>query len=186
MEKKLKISIYIEFCMSILFLIVSFYSYNNIKKTVDEVKENTSYALFSTRSNKEGMNINAKDFDLNEEKVIATHEIEIDAKYYGMISDYEFRIIMYTFSDYQKSKGVIDSDGKEYTYQIFLNDKILTKEAEIPSYKVGDGLVLYNGKLKANKQDYKYKIVFKFYANKFDQTHLKTLNLDSAIKITKK
>ncbi|MBE6148659.1 MAG: hypothetical protein E7167_04140 [Firmicutes bacterium] len=175
--------IYLSFISTLIFLISTSICYVKINNRVNAIEAGATTAIL-TFEEFIPMKINPSDLLLKEEKEIAKAIVTLNAVYTNPLdNDYAFKILMKTLSKYNKTSGVDGINSHEYTYEILLDNKVIKKETEINSYDKNDKIELFKTKLKSSNKKRTYQIVFRLYANKYDQTHLMGTNLNSNISI---
>ncbi|MBE6155722.1 MAG: hypothetical protein E7164_03090 [Firmicutes bacterium] len=179
-----KYSVYLSLFSVTVFLISAFVCYLKLNTRIDEVENKTNIAILTFENNSPSMQINTLDMLTKRDKEIASAIVILNATYVSSLeADYHFAIVMDTYSSYTKTSGVDGISEKEYTYEVIKDNEIILNEKEIPSYTSGSEIILLNDKLESSEEPIVYKIVFRFYANSYDQNHLAGTNLNSNLKI---
>lgn len=182
--KKEYSSLYVSIITVILFMFMGFACYNKINKEINKAKENVNVLVFNFDSGSQSLVINPSDMVSSKETPIAYNTITLTARYQNEFKKNKtITLLMDTLSDYLKSDGANSSDYKEYTYEIKKDGQVLIPETQFDSYKKESEIILMKDKITSSPLAYEYKIIFRFYSNGLDQTHLIGDNLSSMLKV---
>ncbi|MBQ6840733.1 MAG: hypothetical protein IJO63_01270 [Bacilli bacterium] len=182
--KNEKVAIYLSFLSMIIFLFSACICFIKVNKRVDNIESTPTVAIFNFDHTSSSMNINPFDMFSAKEEAIASNTIELSVTYSGATAKaYPFKIIMDNYTSYTKSEGVDGVNSFEYTYEILKDGTTVQEEKEITSYTAGSKLDLYEEELMPSDKTIKYSIVYRFYANEYDQNHLMGTSLSSNLKI---
>lgn len=182
--KSEKFAIYLSFVSVIVFLMSAVICYIKINGRIDEIENKISVAAFTFANSSSEMDIKSSDMFEVSNNAIAENKVTLSALYTNPLHDkYKFKIIMDNYTSYIKSSGVDGIKSKEYTYEILKDDKVVLKETEIPSYEKDSQIELITESIKSSNNKVIYEIIFRFYANEYDQSHLLGTRLDSNLKV---
>ena len=166
------------------FVVCAGISYFKINRKMNDISLKPTVAVFNFTQTSTTMDINP--FDMLDSNVheIASSEAVLDVMYESNSTHpYRFDIIMENYLPYTKTPGVDGINSHEYTYEILRNNEVIVTEREIDSYTEGSKLNLAYDLLDNNVHDAEYKIIFRFYTNEYDQTHLMGTSLSSKLSV---
>lgn len=179
-----KFSVCLSAIAMIGFLICSVICYFKVNNRINNIEYTPTVAIFNFTQTSTSMDINP--FDMIEKKTdaISSSEAVLDVMYESNSNHpYTFNIVMENYSSYTKTNGVDGVNSFEYTYEVLRNDHIIVTEREIDSYEAGSKVILAYDTLDGSINDIEYKIIFRFYTNEYDQSHLLGTTLSSKLSV---
>lgn len=182
---KSKFPIILSILSMVVFLITSVFCYIRINHKFNTIDYKPGVSIFTFDTNEMVLNVEGIDMLSPKKEAVATSKATLNAFYENDRNvPCKFSIIMNNVEGYTKTSGVDGIKSKEYTYEILKDGHIILEEREIPSYKENSSIELLSDILESDNGSSVYTIVFKFYANDYDQNHLvgKSLTGDLNIK----
>jgi len=180
-----KFSLILSLISMVIFLISAAICFIRINNRISEIKTNKpGIRVFTFDKPNVGMDIDAFDMMNISKEPIATSEAKLSA-YYQSDNDApcKFDIVMNNYSGYNKTIGVDGINSFEYTYEILKDGHLIMEEREIESFKEGSKTILLSDILESNDNNVTYTIIFRFYANEYDQNHLVGTHLNGDLSI---